>query len=175
MCGLPRDSTLKLMATAKKIAGLLPDFVRIYPVLVLTGSGLEKMYRSTAYKPLSLAKAIALGCRLKALFDQHGIKVVRMGLQPSAELAEKVVAGPYHPSFGELVLSRALFKTSRKVLRKTTAGRGKRLAVAAADESAFRGPDNFNMRRLAALGLLTGVELIFDKEQPRYSVSLYPL
>jgi histone acetyltransferase (RNA polymerase elongator complex component) len=173
MCGLPSDSTMKLMATAKKIAGLAPDFVRIYPVLVLTGSGLEKMYRNSIYKPLSLAKAIALGCRMKTLFDQHGIKVVRMGLQPSAELAEKVVAGPYHPSFGELVISRALFKKSRKVLRKTIAGSEKCLAIAAADESAFRGPHNVSMKRLAALGLLAGVELVFDKNQARNSVSLY--
>jgi len=173
MCGLPRDSTGKLMETAKKIAALAPDFVRIYPVLVLRGSGLEKMYRNSTYKPLSLAKGVALGCRLKTLFDQHGVKVVRMGLQPSEELASKVVAGPYHPSFGELVISRALFKKSRKVLRKTLAARGKRLSIAAADESAFRGPNNVSMKRLAALGMLDGVELVFDKEQARNTVSVY--
>ena len=173
MCGLPRDSTGKLMETAKKIASLGPDFVRIYPVLVLRGSGLDKMYRNNNYKPLSLAKGVALGCMLKTFFDQHGIKVVRMGLQPSEELAAKVVAGPYHPSFGELVISRALFKKSRKALRKTIAARGKRLSIAAADESAFRGPNNVSMKRLAALGMLDGVELVFDKEQARNTVSVY--
>ncbi len=173
MCGLPGDSTRKLMQTVKKVAGLAPDFVRIYPVLVLKGSGLEKKYREGTYKPLSLARGVALGCRLKTLFDQHGIKVVRMGLQPSEELASKVVAGPYHPSFGELVISRALFKKSRKVLRKTIAARGKCLSIAAADESAFRGPNNVSMKRLAALGMLNGVELIFDKEQARNTVLVY--
>jgi histone acetyltransferase (RNA polymerase elongator complex component) len=173
MCGLPRESTRKLMETAKKIAGLAPDFVRIYPVLVLKGSGLDKMYRNGTYKPLSLANGVALGCMLKTLFDQHGIKVVRMGLQPSEELGAKVVAGPYHPSFGELVISRILFKKSRKVLRKTIAARGKRLSIAAADESAFRGPNNVSMKRLAALGMLDGVELVFDKEQARNTVLVY--
>ena len=173
MCGLPRDSTRKLMETAKKIAGLAPDFVRIYPVLVLKGSGLDKMYRNGTYKPLSLANGVALGCMLKTLFDQHGIKVVRMGLQPSEELAAKVVAGPYHPSFGELVISRTLFKKSRKVLRKTIAPREKRLSIAVADESAFRGPNNVSMKRLAALGMLDGVELVFDKEQARNTVLIY--
>jgi histone acetyltransferase (RNA polymerase elongator complex component) len=173
MCGLPRDSTIKLMATAKKIAALAPDFIRIYPVLVIKGSGLEKMYRDITYKPLSLAKAVALGCRLKTLFDQHGIKVVRMGLQPSAELAAKVVAGPYHPAFGELVIARVLFKKSRKILRETVAGRGKHLSVAAADESAFRGPRNVSMKRLTALGLLNDVTLVFDKQQARNTVAVY--
>jgi len=173
MCGLPRDSASKLKATAKKIAELAPDFVRIYPVLVIKGSGLEKMYRDTAYKPLSLSRAIALSCRMKTYFDRHGIRVVRMGLQPSKELEDKVLAGPYHPAFGELVISRALFKKSRKVLRGTTGGGEKRLSIAAADESAFRGPDNVSMKRLAALGLLNGVKLVFDKEQPRNTVSVY--
>jgi histone acetyltransferase (RNA polymerase elongator complex component) len=172
MCGLPGDKTTRLMATAKKIAELAPDFVRIYPVLVIEGSGLAEMYRSGTYQPLSLAKAIVLGCRMKAIFDQHGIRVVRMGLQPSEELAEKVLAGPYHPSFGELVMSRALFKKSRKVLREKGAVREKRLCIAAADESVFRGPENVSLKRLAALGLLAGVELVFDRQQARNSVCI---
>jgi len=172
MCGLPRDSTTRLMATVKKIAELAPDFVRIYPVLVIKGSGLENMNRNRTYRPLSLAKAIVLCCRMKSLFDQHDIKVVRMGLQPSEELARKVVAGPYHPSFGELVMARGLFKKTRKVLCENSAFREKRLSIAAADESVFRGPDNVSMKRLAALGLLENVALVFDKEQARNSVCI---
>jgi hypothetical protein len=44
------------------------------------------------------------------------------------------------------------------------------LSIAAADESAFRGPNNVNMKRLTALGLLDGIELVLDKDQPRNSV-----
>ncbi len=168
MCGLPGDTTLKLMATAKRVAALRPDFVRIYPTVVIKGSGLEKMYRNGNYRPLSLPMAIALSCRMKTIFDCYNIKVVRMGLQPSEELAGKVVAGPYHPAFGELVLSRMLYKKTRKALRSKI--QVKSLTVAAADESIFRGPDNVSRKKLAALGLLDGVELVFAKEQPRNSV-----
>jgi histone acetyltransferase (RNA polymerase elongator complex component) len=173
MCGLPRDTTARLKATAKKIAELAPDFVRIYPVLVIKGSGLEKMYRNNTYKPLSLSKAIAFSCSLKTFFDQHGIRVVRMGLQPSKALENKVLAGPYHPAFGELVMTRILFKKSRKVLGAKTNMQKKRLSIAAADESAFRGQNNVSMKRLAALGLLEKIEVVFDKAQPRNTVSLY--
>lgn len=173
MCGLPQDSTSKLMATAKKVAELAPDFVRIYPALVIKGSGLEKLYLEGTYKPLSLSKAIALACRVKMIFEQNHIKVVRMGLQPSQELKNKVIAGPYHPAFGELVISRTLFILARKLLRGSPEGRVKCLSIAAADESAFRGPDNVSMKRLAGLGLLHGVELVFDKEQPRNTVLVY--
>ena len=173
MCGLPRDNTSRLMATTEKTAALAPDFVRIYPVLVLRGSGLENLYNRSVYKPLSLARAIALCCMMKTVFDQHGIRVVRMGLQPSDELAGKVVAGPYHPAFGELVMSRVLFKKVRKILCETRAGQKRHLSIAAADESVLRGPKNVSMKRLAALDLLQGVELVFDQEQARNMVAVY--
>lgn len=172
MCGLPADNSSSLLATVRKTVELEPDFVRIYPALVIKGSGLEKMYRTGKYKPLSLGKAVALSSRMKAIFDEHNIKVVRMGLQPSAELAEKVVAGPYHPAFGELVMARNLFKKARKILREKHRKQRKYLHIAAADESVFRGPHNVGPKRLAALGLLEGVKLIFDRERPRNTVAL---
>ena len=170
MCGLPGDTTRKLMTTTIKVAALEPDFVRIYPALIIKGSGLEKIYRDGNYKPLSLLQAVALTSRMKTIFDEHHIRVVRMGLQPSQELERKVVAGPYHPAFGEQVISRTLFKKARKLLRQTMQNGKKCLSISAADESAFRGPKNINMKRLAALGLLDGIELVLDKDQPRNSV-----
>jgi hypothetical protein len=92
---------------------------------------------------------------------------------PSRELEEKVLAGPYHPAFGELVVSRALFKQARRLLSQAARKEKKHLSFAAADESAFRGPGNVSTRRLAALDLLDGVELVFDKGQPRNSVLVY--
>ncbi|MBW2501320.1 MAG: radical SAM protein [Deltaproteobacteria bacterium] len=167
MCGLPGDTTAKAMQTAEKVAALTPDFVRIYPALVLRESGLESMFRRGTYRPLSLFRAVALCSRMKIVFDRHRIRVVRMGLQPSRELEEKVVAGPYHPAFGELVLSRHLFKQARKVLRRREPEQKLRLGIAAADESAFRGRNNGSMKKLAGLGLLNGVELVFDRKQQR--------
>ena len=84
-----------------------------------------------------------------------------------------MVTGPYHPAFGELVIARTLFKQARKVLRETVKNGKRCLSIAAADESAFRGPKNVNMKRLAALGLLDGVELVFNKDQARNSVMVY--
>ncbi|MBW2466078.1 MAG: radical SAM protein [Deltaproteobacteria bacterium] len=173
MCGLPGDSTCRLMATAKKAAELGPDFVRIYPTLVIKGSGLEKMYLEGNYRPLSLLKALALASRMKEVFDRHHIRVVRMGLQTSLELEKKIVAGPYHPAFGELVLTRDLFSRARKLLHRHRQKAPKILSVAAADESAFRGKNNASLKRLAALGLLEGIEVVFDKEQDRNTIKLY--
>jgi len=172
MCGLPGDSTVKLINTAKRVVDLAPDFVRIYPALVIKGSGLASRYRDGSYKPLSLNKAIAQVSLLKTIFDQYHIKVVRVGLQPSEDLQEKVLAGPFHPAFGELVASRQLYKKAKQLLAGKKLGQIKSLSIAAADESAFRGPRNLSMKRLVGLGLLEGVELVFDYNQPRNSVSV---
>jgi histone acetyltransferase (RNA polymerase elongator complex component) len=173
MCGLPGDNRSRLLATAGKTAALGPDFVRIYPALVIKGSGLEKLYREGKYTPLSLARAIALSARMKNIFDEHGIKVVRIGLQPSAELAERVVAGPYHPAFGELVLARNIFKKTRKLLHEKEGLQKKSLHIAKADESVFRGPNNAAIKRLTKLGLMKNVELVFDKNLARNTVGLF--
>jgi len=172
MCGLPGDNRSRLLATTEKIAALGPDFVRIYPALVIKGSGLEKLYREDKYKPLSLARAIALCVRMKNIFDEHGIMVVRMGLQPSAELTDKVVAGPYHPAFGERVLGRNIFKKTRKILHEKQHLQRICLKIAKADESVFRGPNNSNIKRLTDLGLFENVELVFDRKRPRNTVAV---
>ncbi len=41
------------------------------------------------------------------MFEQSGTKVLRMGLHPSEGLmsGEDLIAGPFHPSFSELVYS----------------------------------------------------------------------
>lgn len=172
MCGLPGDSSARALATARSAAELGPDFVRIYPTLVIKGSGLEKLYRSGAYRPMSLPRAVALCSRIKAVFDEYNIKVVRLGLQHTSELAAKVVAGPYHPALGELVMARSLFKKTREILGKR-GDKGKlQLHIAAADESAFRGPGNSSIKRLKSLGLLENVQLVFDRKQARYTVSI---
>ncbi len=170
MCGLPGDSTVKLINTANMVVDLAPDFVRIYPALVIKGSGLARMYRDGSYKPLSLNKAVAQVSLLKNIFEQHTIKVVRVGLQPSEELRKKVLGGPYHPAFGELVASRRLFKKAKQLLTRKKTEQVKSLSIAAADESAFRGQRNISMKKLVDLGLLEGVELFFDSKQPRNSI-----
>jgi hypothetical protein len=107
MVGLPGDSDDALLSTGRRIAALKPDFVRIYPTLVLAQSPLAKWYESGRYVPLSLEKAVDLVKQLYLMFSARGIPVVRMGLQDSFALNDSgvVLAGPHHPAFGHLVLS----------------------------------------------------------------------
>jgi len=110
MIGLPGESPETAMASAQRVSELQPDFVRIYPTLVLRDTELETRYRSGAYHPMALTEAVNLSARIHTLFREHGIPVIRMGLPASEGLTPdaEIVAGPYHPAFGHLVLSEIL-------------------------------------------------------------------
>lgn len=105
MPGLPQEDWKSLIRTAQGIIKLAPDFIRIYPTLVIAHTHLADMYHEGSYKALSLATGITYGAFLKLLFDQYKIPVIRTGLQATEELDKSsvVLAGPYHPAFGEMV------------------------------------------------------------------------
>ncbi len=167
MLGLPGETTRLAVQSASAAAALAPDLVRLYPCLVVAGSPLATLHRSGAYRPLGLARAVALAARLWRIFAAARIPVVRMGLQPSPSLEQNLVAGPYHPAFGELVLSRLFFNRVRKLLAGRDPDRLHTLVVAEADASIHRGQGKVSIRRLANLGLLAGVETVYSPAQPR--------
>ena len=110
MIGLPGDDETKALETARRIADLSPDFVRIYPTVVLADSLLARWYEDGTYTPLSLDTAVSLVKKLYLLFTARRIRVVRMGLQASEDFdrGASILAGPYHPAFGHLVFSEIL-------------------------------------------------------------------
>lgn len=167
LLGLPGDSTAKAITTTKRLIEIGPDFARIYPALVLRGSALEGLYRKGAYQPLSLLKAIAMSGRIKTLLEEAGIPVIRTGLQPSQELAANVIAGPYHPALGEIVLSRLFFTTIRKKLSAVDKQKIREIHASSRDHSIVVGQKRSSINRLKALGLLDEVDILFSDALPR--------
>ena len=151
MLGLPGDSAAGSLDTGRRIVALDPDFVRIYPAIVLKNSVLAEWFIAGRYKPLSLEKAVETAGKLYRLFLNHQIRVVRMGLQASEELNRKntILAGPFHPAFGQLVIS-SLFLDSISHTLKLAGNRQKTisLAVNPRSESNLRGQKNRNMESL---------------------------
>ena len=105
--GLKGETWETILETAIAIVELEPDFVRIYPVLVIENTELADQYRSGEYEPLSTEQAIKYCAFLKEWFEQHNIEVIRTGLQSTEELdsGTSLVAGPYEPAMGELVVN----------------------------------------------------------------------
>jgi len=107
MIGLPGDTFEKSMKTAQGIIDLGAHCTRIYPTLVIKNTNLETLYKSGEYTPLHLEQAVEWCKHLLKLFEKNNVTVLRMGLHPSEGLltGNDLVAGPFHISFKELVLS----------------------------------------------------------------------
>ncbi len=170
MPGLPGEANGSFLHGIDEVIRLKPDFVRLYPVLVVKESGLEELYRQNLYQPQSLNKAIALTARAYTKLQAAGIKVVRMGLQPSESLTKNFVAGPYHPAFGELVLSRLWLKRIRLRLMQLAPGENLCLHISHRDHGAVVGMKRFNIRRLEQLGFSGRFTILPDKNMARGSI-----
>ena len=151
MVGLPGDDDAGAISTGRQIAALCPAFVRIYPTVVLEHSPLANCYRKGQYTPLSLSAAVSLVKRLYLMFQESSIAVIRMGLQATADLENGsiLLAGPFHPAFGHLVIAEIyrdkvieLLKASGRVLEAVT------LRVNPKRISAMRGLKNENIHYL---------------------------
>ena len=111
MVGLPESTTVDEINTAKQLIKLKPKMVRIYPVLVIKNTKLEKDYNNGKYKPLTVTQEVEVCKELVKLFTKKNIEVIRIGLQPTDTITDpkneksEVVAGPFHPAFRQLVES----------------------------------------------------------------------
>ena len=109
MIGLPESTEKDDIKTAEDIIKLKPKLVRIYPVLVIKGTGLEREYKNKEFTPLTVGQAVERSKEILRLFAKKNIQVIRIGLQNTETIADpknkdsEVVAGPYHPAFGQLV------------------------------------------------------------------------
>ncbi|WP_243136893.1 elongator complex protein 3 [Alkaliphilus serpentinus] len=105
MIGLLGDTPETIAETVKDFIKWRPNFVRIYPTIVIKDTHLEELYNLGIYKPMDLEEVISIGKDALLAFNTANIPVIRMGLQSTEEITYGVgiVAGPYHPAYRELV------------------------------------------------------------------------
>ena len=124
MVGLPESTRIDEINTAKALIKLKPKMIRIYPVLVIKGTKLEKEYNEGIYEPLSVVQAVEISKQLVRLFTDKKIEVIRVGLQNTDEICapgnknSEVVAGPFHPAFGQLVESSMWYDAILEKIKK---------------------------------------------------------
>jgi histone acetyltransferase (RNA polymerase elongator complex component) len=123
MVGLPGDDETGSFYTAQRIAELVPDFVRIYPTIVLENSRLGRWYSQGKYTPWSLERCVAHVKDLYLYYKKKVIPVIRMGLQASEDLEKgaTLLSGPYHPAFGHMVHSEIFMDMAAEVMEKRSA------------------------------------------------------
>ena len=175
MVGLPGDDDAGAISTGRQIAGLGPDFVRIYPSVVLEHSPLANWYRKGSYTPLSLSAGVSLVKRLYLMFQESNIAVIRMGLQATADLenGSVLLAGPFHPAFGHLVIAEIyrdrvieLLKAGGRTLETVT------LRVHPKRISVMRGLKNENIHYLKNRFHIRHIDVTGDPLLPDHRISL---
>lgn len=172
MPGLPGDCKETFMETVGQAVKLAPDFVRIYPALVIRDTPLENLFKAGQYSPLPLDAAVALCKKALLQFESAGIDVVRIGLQPSEELERPgtIAAGPYHPAFRQLVESSILLDRMRAVLTGGAASGRAVLTVNPGDLSNAVGQKRANITALKQEFGLRQLSIRTEAAVPRRTV-----
>ncbi|HHV72289.1 MAG TPA: radical SAM protein [Clostridia bacterium] len=147
MVGLPGETDQDLEQSIKQTIKLKPDFVRIYPVLVIDGTELAELFKQGLYNPLTLEQAVNKVKKMVLAFKKANIPVIRVGLQVTEELSEgsAVLAGPFHPAFRHLVESE-LYKDKLVFYLKNREEKNWIIQVHPRDISNVRGIYNSNLK-----------------------------
>ncbi|WP_025026546.1 elongator complex protein 3 [Caldalkalibacillus mannanilyticus] len=168
--GLPGDTLEYSVYSAVEVAKLKPDFVRIYPTLVIKGTELEWDYALGRYQPMTMDEAIERVAKMWLVFMQANVPVIRMGLQPSEDLREEgtVIAGPFHPAFRQLVEG-YLFEDLLQVIKAEAVP--EIIRIHPADETALRGRKGSRWKGFINQ-LTQSVILELDRNEPRQCVTV---
>ena len=118
MIGLPGSTLQEELATARGLCEIGVQSARIYPVVVFSDTALGEMLRDGSYQPLTQDEAVARSAAVLSVFEESGVRVIRIGLCASENLSDPAltVAGANHPALGELVRSHLYYQNLRKML-----------------------------------------------------------
>lgn len=106
MVGLYKSHFSEECDTMDKIIEIHPDTVRIYPVVILKGTKLAKLYQSGDYVPVKTRGKKRAVVHMVAMmikqFEKSDIEVIKCGLHASEFVEKDMIGGFYHPAFREL-------------------------------------------------------------------------
>lgn len=118
MIGLPGSTEQSEIYTAEELCAIGVQAARIYPTVVFADTALYAMMQRGSYTPLTLDRAIERSAATLRVFEEHGVRVIRIGLCASDNLTDPAlaVAGANHPALGELTRSYLYYQKLRQLL-----------------------------------------------------------
>lgn len=116
MTGLPQDNDEQARRSMQQALAAGAELLRIYPTLVLRHTPLAQLYQQGLYRPQTLDEAVFLAADLLQQCCAAGAVMLRMGLHPSAQVEQALLAGPYHPAFGALVREELRFRVLESLM-----------------------------------------------------------
>ena len=110
MPGLPGASLTDAYNDIDLAVEQKPSCARLYPCLVFAETPLAHMWKTGGYEPLPLDAAVDVLAYACLVFGEENIPIIRMGVAPEPSATEQFLAGPCHPSLGNMARSKALFE-----------------------------------------------------------------
>ena len=160
MTGLPGDTRLKSLDTAKRFTEMQPDGVRVYPTVVVRGTELYEMWKRGEYTEHTLEDAITLCAEICRVFNDASIPILRLGLNPTDALsAGDAAAGAYHPALGQLVYSKLYYDIAAGLLKSAPPHSEVIITVAKGRGSVMTGSRRGNIDRLLGEFSLASVKV----------------
>ena len=122
MIGLPGDTPEKTLNTAKQIVALGAHNTRIYPTLVVKDTELARLWMAGKYRALTIDEAVDSTVDPYLIFERAGLEIIRVGLHPAEGFlnGEDLLAGPFHVSFRELVLTKIFERSFYSLIKNST-------------------------------------------------------
>ncbi|MBR2868229.1 MAG: radical SAM protein [Clostridia bacterium] len=157
MTGLYGSEDSDSIETARKIIELKPDTVRIYPTVVIKGTRLHELMLSGEFVPKGIEETVSLCAELIPMFENAGIKIIRVGLHSGGGVEADYAGGAYHPALRELCEGRIYYNIALGKLRENDCGRYV-LAVGEKEISKMTGQKKQNLIKLQMLGYTCSVE-----------------
>ncbi|OPY04555.1 MAG: Oxygen-independent coproporphyrinogen-III oxidase 1 [Syntrophorhabdus sp. PtaB.Bin184] len=106
MVGLPGETMGDIEETAENMVRLRPEYIRIYPLVILRNTPLYRLYETGEFAPIAFDEALERAALIYRGAREEGIDVVNVGLTDNEMVRGMVAGGFYHPAFGSLVQSR---------------------------------------------------------------------
>lgn len=169
MVSMYSASTEDDLVTADTIIALKPDFVRIYPTVVLEDTELYELYQAGDYKIKSLEETVKLTAQIYRKFMDANIPIIRVGLMASEEINPQKVIGAYHEAFGELVQNEIFFQLiSEQLQQKATAGKQLLLHCHNKSVSKVAGHKRCNLTRLYDTYQFRDIKLVPEAKEDAF-------
>ncbi|MBW1971599.1 MAG: radical SAM protein [Deltaproteobacteria bacterium] len=165
MIGLPSESLSDALFTAREVISLKPDGIRIYPVVVLKGTRLAKLYNEGKFLPLSYNQTVRWLLRILPLYKKAKIKILRIGLEGIEKISKSggVIAGVTDPSLRQKVESILMFKKAKREFSKLNPKGKVEVKLFPKDISNFVGQKKKNIKRLEKIFPISELKIKGDE------------
>lgn len=157
--GLPGHGPDDLARDAEIVAGIGPEFARLYPCLVPEGTELAELWRAGEYRPWTLGATVEALARALLTLWAAGVPAARLGLAEDSGL--RILDGPRHPALGQMARARALLLYVRGLLPGLPE-KPDTLMLPLRLRGEALGQGNELAAEYAALGLCVGFHLAWD-------------